>query len=77
MSEIAETDARKILPEDATTLIMWRDFADEGIVEGLSMQTLLDLYHASTRYVTLEGWLEEEESAIHEYREIVERGKAS
>lgn len=57
MSEITEKNAANLSADDAETLLHWRNWITESFVYGLSMQGLLDLYHASSEYATLESWL--------------------
>ena len=73
MSEITAKKAGDMGADDARTLLYWRDDAHEAYVYGLTMQQLLDLYHASAAYVTLEGWLEEERKAPAAYKRIAGR----
>ena len=70
MTEIPETNAAKLMPDDALTLINWRNHTDEHIVEGFNMQGLLDLYHASAKYVCLSGWFEEDDNAMFVYEAL-------
>lgn len=70
MAEITETDASKLMPEDAETLIRWRNHTNEHIVFGFTMQGLLDLYHASSEYVCLEGWFECDDEAMFKYEAV-------
>lgn len=73
MSEITVKQAGDMKDDDARTLLNWRDWTDEGLVGELTMQQLLDLYHASAKYVSLEAWLEEERGASAKYKRIVNR----
>lgn len=77
MAEITVTNAGDMLPEDARCLLYWRDDTTEDFVYGLTMQQLLDLYHASSEYISLEDWLEEEAKAGVKYRKIAGKRKAA
>jgi hypothetical protein len=70
MAEIKATKAGEMSDHDARCLLNWRDWTHEELVYGLNLQQLLDLYHASAEYVSLEGWLEEDRKAPAKYRKI-------
>lgn len=73
MAEITVRDARDMDDSDARCILFWRDNTHESLVYGLTMQQLLSLYHASAKYVDLEGWLDEEKSAPKQYAQITGR----
>ena len=73
MTEIVETSAERLMPDDALQLIGWRNFHDEHIVAGFTIQGLFDLYHASEKYMTLPGWFDEDENAMFVYERIKKR----
>lgn len=74
--EIKAKKADEMGADDARTLLYWRDNTHEAIVYGLTMQQLLDLYHASAAYVSLEGWLDEDRKAPAAYKRIARRSLA-
>ena len=73
MNEIKTTKAGDMGPDDARCLLYWRDNTHEALVYGLTLQQLLDLYHASGEYVSLEGWLDEAKGAAKAYAKIAGR----
>lgn len=70
MAEISTKCARTLTDDEARKLLSWRDFTQEDLVEGLTIQKLLDLYHASGKYFTLEDWLTEDPKARRQYETI-------
>ncbi len=73
MTEITTKTAGEMSDHDARILLNWRDHTHEAIVYGVTLQQLLDLYHASAAYVSLEGWLEEDRTAPRRYAKIAGR----
>lgn len=73
MTEITEKKAGMLMPDDVRCLLHWRDNTHEAIVYGIPIQGLLDLYHASEKFVSLEGWLDEDPKAPQIYRKITGR----
>lgn len=55
--EIQTRMAGGLMPSEVETLIAWRDYCTETLVEGLPLSALLNLYHASADYFTLQDWL--------------------
>ena len=70
MTKITERKAADLSADETRDLLNWRDWTHEGLVYGLRLQTLLDRYHASGKYVSLEAWLEEEKDAVARYKRI-------
>lgn len=73
MTEITVKKAGEMSADDARCLLNWRDWTHEAIVYGLTLQQLLDLYHASHAYVTCEDWLDEDSKAPGKYAKITGR----
>jgi len=74
MTEIKAKKASDLMPDEAETLIYWRNDTHETIVYGLSLGVLLKLYHASAAYVDIESWLEGDNTAKNTFRRIAGRG---
>lgn len=74
MSEIAKnkTDAVKLSLEDAKTLMSWADWSSYSLTWDLTIQQVLDLYHASNAYFTIDDWLNDDPKAQRVFDRIVE-----
>lgn len=67
MTEITQTDASKLSLDDARTLVAFADWEPYGLTSDLTMQGVLDLYHASSEYISLGAWLQEGDDAEAHY----------
>lgn len=70
MAEITETKAANLSADDTRCLLNFRDHTHETIVYGLTIQQLLDLYHASNEYISIEDWLGDDPDAQKVYAKI-------
>jgi hypothetical protein len=57
---IAAERATDLTREETAILMGWCDLQTESLWDGMSLQSILNVYRASAEWVTWEGWREEE-----------------
>lgn len=68
-----DNDVRKLSPEQGGALACWAEGEQLLNLEGITMQDLLDLYHASIVYDCFSSYVEEEEKAALKCLAVIKR----
>lgn len=55
-----DKNAAKLSLEDVARLVNWCSWQSSDLWEGMTLQDILNVYHASRDWDTFEGWTEEE-----------------
>ena len=77
MTEITKTNATELDLEEMRQLIGFADCQDWNLTGGLSVQGVLDIYHASSKYISIGDWLYDDPQAEKEFNAIHEKFKAA
>lgn len=72
MAEIETQSADYLSRDDARALLNWTDCQGESLFADLTLQECLNVYHASSEYITFSDWLiEDEAAAVKAYNRAV------
>lgn len=62
---IINIKAQKLNREEVQALMNWCDCQTEDLWEGMTLQEILNVWHASSEWDLWEGWAEEDRQAAH------------
>jgi len=77
MAEITKTKATELDLEEMRQLIGFADCQDWNLTGGLSVQGVLDIYHASSEYISISDWLYDDPKAQAAFESIHSKQKVA
>lgn len=77
MTEITKTNAADLDLNEMQTLIGFANCQNWNLTGGLTIQGVLEIYHASSKYISIEDWLCDDERANDTFTEIHKNHRAA
>jgi hypothetical protein len=65
MASIKTKRAGNLTRDETTTLMAWCDCQTESLWDGMSLQEILNVYHATSEWTSFEAWAEEDWRAAY------------